>query len=172
MHDTKPWYASLTVWGAIVSVAASALALFNIHLDAQAQSDLRDLLLAASTLAGGAVALWGRLRASRRIVTPGTVQTAARPRPQDWRMNALIPFAPILLLLPLSQSTGCSALTLPSADYVAADRATYEAVAPEYAQYVHSDASLDDEQRARRSRTIDTWRLRIESATPGRDARD
>src|SRR5438105_1606009 len=66
MHDTKPWYASLTVWGAVVSLLASLLALFKVRLDPQLQSDLRDWLLAAATLAGGAASLWGRLRASRR----------------------------------------------------------------------------------------------------------
>ena len=170
MHDTKPWYTSLTVWGAIVSVLASVLALFDLRLDERTQADLRDWLLAASTLAGGAVALWGRLRASRRILTPGTVQTtaagAARPRPQNWRMNAFLPFALISSLLLLSQCPGCAALTLPPADYVSADRATYDAVAPEYLDYVHADPALDEEQRARRTRTIDSWRLRIDAARP------
>jgi hypothetical protein len=176
MHDTKPWYASLTIWGAAVSVIASILALFKVHLDPQLQSDLRDWLLAAATLAGGAASLWGRLRASRRIETPGTVVTtrdagaARKPRPQDWRHNGLLPFAPILLLLPLSQCTGCAALSAalstvpPPPDYVAADRATYEAVAPEYSAYVAQDAGLDEEERARRERTIATWDARLAAA--------
>ena len=46
----------------------------------------------------------------------------------------------------------------------AADRATYDAVAPEYAAYVANDATLSDEQRARRDRTVQTWRLRLETA--------
>ena len=162
MHDTKPWYTSVTVWGAIVSLIASALGLFKIQLDPQFQSDLRDWLLAAATLAGGATALWGRLRASRRILSPQTVETTViKPRPQDWRMNAALPFAPVSLLLLLSQSAGCSALRLPAADYVAADRATYQAVAPEYAAYVHADESLDAEERGRRDRTLATWDARI-----------
>ena len=160
MHDTKPWYTSVTVWGAIVSVLASVLAMFKIRLDPQLQADLRDWLLAASTLAGGAAALFGRLRASRRILSPQTTET----RPQDWRMNAAFPFAPILLLLPLSQSTGCAALRPPTPDYVAADRATYDAVAPEYAGYVNADAGLEPEQRERRARTLQTWDARIRSA--------
>jgi hypothetical protein len=161
MHDTKPWYTSVTIWGAIVSVLASALALFRVHLDAQFQADLREWLLAASTLAGGAASLYGRLRASRRILSPQTSET----RPQRWRMNLL--FAPILLLLLGSQSTGCSALQPPAPDYVAADRATYEAVAPEYAAYVHADPALDEEGRARRGRTLATWDARVRAAQAG-----
>jgi hypothetical protein len=163
MHDTKPWYASLTLWGSIVTMLASLLALFHVRVDPQLQADLRDWLLAAATLAGGAASLWGRLRASRRILTPGTVEST-RPRPQNWRMNAALPFAPILLLLPLSQCTGCAALTQPPPDYVAADRATYEAVAPEYARYVDADPGLDTEQKARRARTVAAWEARIRSA--------
>jgi hypothetical protein len=62
---------------------------------------------------------------------------------------------------------GCSALQsvqAPGGAYVAADRATYEALAPEYAAYVAADPALADEQRARRTRTLETWRMRIESA--------
>jgi hypothetical protein len=84
-------------------------------------------------------------------------------------MNAvLFPFAPILLLLLLSQSTGCSALQPPTPDYVAADRATYEAVAPEYAAYVHDDPALDDEEKGRRDRTIATWDARVRAAEGGK----
>jgi hypothetical protein len=169
MHDTKPWYTSLTIWGAIVSLIASALALFRVRLDPQLQADLRDWLLAASTLAGGAASLWGRLRASRRILTPQTIETRpGKPRPQDWRMNGLLPFAPMLLLLPLSQCTGCSALTFPPPDYVAADRATYEAVAPEYAGYVQEDPRLDEDERVTRARTLQTWDARLRAAERGK----
>lgn len=164
MTHTKPWYASLTIWGAIVSVVASVLSLFEVRLDPQLQSDLRDWLLAGATLAGGAAALWGRLRASRRILSPQTRET----RPQDWRMNAALPFAPISLFLLLSQSAGCSVLQVPAASYVAADRATYDAVAPEYAAYVDADDALDQAERARRARTLAAWDARIRAAAAGK----
>jgi hypothetical protein len=62
---------------------------------------------------------------------------------------------------------GCSALQslrAPGGAYVAADRATYEALAPEYAAYVAADPALADDERARRTRTLQTWRMRIEAA--------
>ena len=80
MHDTKPWYTSVTIWGSLVSVLASALSLFKIHIDPQLQADLRDWLLAGATLAGGAAALWGRLRASRRILSPAPKTRRIRAR--------------------------------------------------------------------------------------------
>ena len=58
-------------------------------------------------------------------------------------------------------TTGCSALTLPSPDYLSADRATYDAVAPEYSAYVHADPALDDDERATRDRTLATWDARL-----------
>lgn len=50
------------------------------------------------------------------------------------------------------------------AAYVAADRATWEAVAPEYRAYVEADPRLDDAQRARRRTTLETWARRIAEA--------
>ena len=196
MNDTKPWYLSAGVWGAIVSLVASLLSLFKVELDPRLQGDLRDWMLALATLVASAVALYGRVRASRRIAlarpsgaannsaddapasAASTAQTTApapgaRPAPsQNWRMNHVLIGA--LLLSPLlAHCAGCRQLGTvlgpsPSATYVAADRATFEAVAPEYASYVHNDASLDEDERARRDRTVETWRLRIESAERGK----
>ncbi|MFQ5352515.1 MAG: hypothetical protein ACE5D3_05510 [Candidatus Binatia bacterium] len=45
--------------------------------------------------------------------------------------------------------------------YVAADKATYDAVAPEYRAYVEADDSLDSEQKKRRARTLKAWETRI-----------
>ena len=56
---------------------------------------------------------------------------------------------------------GCRA---PETAYFKADRATYTAIAPEYGAYVAADPALSPEQRARRARTLDGWRLRIEAA--------
>lgn len=46
--------------------------------------------------------------------------------------------------------------------YVAGDRATYSAVTPEYLDYLRHDPRLTAEQVARRERTVESWRLRIE----------
>jgi len=58
----------------------------------------------------------------------------------------------------------CSTTDLIRAEYTAADRATYDAVAPAYQAYVDADASLDSDEKKRRTRTITTWRLRLEQA--------
>lgn len=90
----------------------------------------------------------------------------ARARPFGFSMPrglALLGAASLLA----SGVGGCSALQgvqAPGGAYVAADRATYEALAPEYAAYVAADPALADDDRARRTHALQTWRLRIEAA--------
>jgi len=59
-------------------------------------------------------------------------------------------------------AAGCA----PDSAYVAADRATFDAIAPEYAAYVSADPALDDARRSRRLRTLQAWRVRLEQADP------
>lgn len=70
-------------------------------------------------------------------------------------------YAIILLLLT------CQACASVPELYVDADRATFDAVAPEYTRYIESDADLDDGQKDRRLRTLDTWERRIQAAEEG-----
>jgi len=67
----KPWWQSRTVLGALVVLLASGLRLAGVDVDQQA---LTSLVLDAVSLLGGALALWGRIAASRPIrrrVLPG-----------------------------------------------------------------------------------------------------
>lgn len=64
-------------------------------------------------------------------------------------------------LVALSFVASCS----PPAEYVAADMDTYKAIAPEYSNYIQADPNLSMEQKARRSRTVDAWRIRVEQAS-------
>lgn len=56
---------------------------------------------------------------------------------------------------------GCGTI---AKEYVAADRAMYEAVAPEHAKYVSEDGTLSDEDKKLRLATLDAWRYRLEQA--------
>jgi len=47
-------------------------------------------------------------------------------------------------------------------DYVKADQATFDAIAPEYRAYVESDAKLDADQKTRRLRTLESWKVRLQ----------
>lgn len=49
-----------------------------------------------------------------------------------------------------------------------AEQDTYQAVAPEYLQYVERDTALTEEQRQSRRDTVETWRMRAFAGTvPG-----
>lgn len=65
----------------------------------------------------------------------------------------------------LFAATGCPATSdIIREDYVAADRATFEAIVPRYREYVEADPGLDAEEKKRRNRTVDTWDLRLKQA--------
>lgn len=67
MTETKPWYASRTIWGALIAVAASLGASFGLTLSEQDQSSLADAALQITGAIGALIALYGRVRASHRI---------------------------------------------------------------------------------------------------------
>jgi len=84
----KPWWASKTIIGAIVVIAAQGARLAGWEVDTSA---LTNEVLTAVSLLGGALAWWGRVKAerpiSRRRIAPGVgndpdaegVPPAARP---------------------------------------------------------------------------------------------
>lgn len=57
--------------------------------------------------------------------------------------------------------TACGSL---DKQYVEADRATFDAVAPRYSKYLDEDKALDDTTRQERKDTITSWRVRLETA--------
>jgi hypothetical protein len=104
MNSTKPWYSSAGIWGALVSMFVGIAGVFHLHPDAQWATDATQWLVTLGSLIGGAMALWGRIRATRQIATPGTPPAA---------MKLL---AAGLLLAALSGcASGTSATTQPSA---------------------------------------------------------
>lgn len=52
----------------------------------------------------------------------------------------------------------------PTELYVKADRATYQAIAPEYIKYVDLDGQLSQDQKDRRHRLVEAWDGRIRAA--------
>src|SRR6185503_10326974 len=132
----------------LVTMIVGVLGAFEVRIDPSLQQDAAQWLLAAETLLSGGLSLWGRLRASRRI--------RSGAGPQSWPIKLLLGAA---LLTP----SGCQLLQSPTQANLAADRATFDAIAPEYAAYVANDSALTPDQRARRARTIEAWRMRIES---------
>lgn len=68
MNDMKAWWMSRGVWGSLVAIGAGAVGVTGINLDAPIQSELTDILISGATLAGGAVALYGRIVAVAKVI--------------------------------------------------------------------------------------------------------
>lgn len=62
--DPKPWYRSRGVLGSLMVVVAQLGALAGLSLD---PGLLTELALQGVTLAGGVIALWGRVRAEQPV---------------------------------------------------------------------------------------------------------
>ncbi len=65
--DVKPWYQSRAVWGSLVAIIAPLGMLVGLEIDSGFQVSLVDFLVLAGSAVGGAVALWGRLKATKTI---------------------------------------------------------------------------------------------------------
>lgn len=71
------------------------------------------------------------------------------------------------LLLPTGACvSGCGSL---DREYVRADRATFDAIAPEYLDYIREDGDLDAEQKHLRRLNVGAWQQRLEAAEHGDD---
>ena len=67
MNDVKSLFASKTFWGALVAVAAGVIGLFGYAVTPEDQAWLVDSIAAAGAIVGGLVAVYGRVKASKRI---------------------------------------------------------------------------------------------------------
>ena len=71
MEQSKPWYASKTVWGSVIGGAGLVTAYFGTSLDTETQKLLVDqttgLIIAALALISTVTTLVGRLRAKKPI---------------------------------------------------------------------------------------------------------
>lgn len=67
MIDTKEWWKSKTVWGALVALGGALGGLFGMELDGAAQDEVATALSVAAGAVGAIVAVIGRLDARARL---------------------------------------------------------------------------------------------------------
>lgn len=67
MTDEKKWYTSKGVWGGIVTVLALALTAFGYGIGADDQAALVDYLVSIGGAVGGLLAIYGRVKASKKV---------------------------------------------------------------------------------------------------------
>jgi len=67
MEENKSWYLSKTVWGGLITVAASFAGMFGLSIGLETQGELADYMVMGATVIGGLVAIYGRIKASKTI---------------------------------------------------------------------------------------------------------
>jgi hypothetical protein len=64
--ETKPWYLSSTILGAITTGLISLLGIFHISIG-DLQTQISGALLAIGTAVSTIITIWGRIRATKKI---------------------------------------------------------------------------------------------------------
>lgn len=67
MENFKGFFASKTVWGAIVVMLSGVAGIFGYSVDAQAQASLVEIGTSIVSAIGGIFILFARVRATKRI---------------------------------------------------------------------------------------------------------
>ena len=67
MTSVKPWYASRTVWGSLIAVAAALLSAVGINMDEPLQKAAVDVILQIVAVSGSLFAVHGRFKATSLI---------------------------------------------------------------------------------------------------------
>ncbi len=68
MDNTKVWWQSKGVWGSVVAMAAGVGHVAGIDISQPIQNELTDIIVGFGTLAGGALALYGRIKAVAAVI--------------------------------------------------------------------------------------------------------
>ncbi|MFZ5650158.1 MAG: hypothetical protein ACOY4I_04800 [Bacillota bacterium] len=65
--ETKKWWQSKAVWGGLVAVGGAVAGAFGIQVDEQTKADIVDCIMVMAGAAGGMLAIYGRLKADKKI---------------------------------------------------------------------------------------------------------
>jgi hypothetical protein len=118
-RNYKGLFASRTVWGGLIALLAGVLGVFGISMDDATQQAAIEVGLALGSAIGGAVAIYGRIKASKRIT----------PSSGSGMKALLLLFLPALL-------AGCALKTMPAHEQAVAigqeTGAAYVALHEEY----------------------------------------
>ncbi|WP_137132762.1 hypothetical protein [Rhizobium sp. FY34] len=67
MDNSKTWYQSKTVWGALIAISASLLQMSGRDISVSDQNALADAIVSLAGAVGGIFAIYGRLSARTSI---------------------------------------------------------------------------------------------------------
>ena len=66
-QDTKAWYESKSVWGGLLAVVAGIAGVFGYAVSPEDQAVLAEAAVSIVSVAGGLLAVFGRIKASKAI---------------------------------------------------------------------------------------------------------
>lgn len=132
MNETKPWYQSKTIIGAIVAAFASVAQVAGLDLSTDLQTEIVDAILLAATAVGAILTVVGRVKAKTGIAgNPGT------PGPPSGTALTLA-FAIVLPVI----AGGCAYTSAEtSSQKVYALQSDYAAIQTAAVGYIESDAA-------------------------------
>jgi hypothetical protein len=152
MPELKPWYQSKTIISSLITVVVSMLGVIGVGADAIDQDGLANMIILAVTGMTGIASIVFRIVATSRI---GEIE------PPSGRLGYGMPLLAFAVGVMALGMTGCATL---DAEYVAADKAIYESVAPDYLNYLARDTARDTVDVRTQKSVVEAWRLQIEAA--------
>jgi hypothetical protein len=139
----------------LVTAAIFVCSLFHFAVTQQFQADLTASITSLVGLAVSLISLWSHIK--NGAPSPSSGSSAGGTGGTVAKLLLLGIFIAACL-----QATGCA--TAPAPSYIQADQQTYNAIAPEYQDYVNDDPALAPDEKQRRLDTLATWQLRINHA--------
>ena len=68
LNDSQPWYASKAIWGGVLAIVLPlAATLLHVSVSDADTQEIAALLAGAGGLVGGALAIYGRIKATKTI---------------------------------------------------------------------------------------------------------
>ncbi len=67
MEETKKWWESTAIWGAVVALLGGLAGIFGYSLGPDDQEVLTSILASVAGTVGSIIAIWGRVKASKTI---------------------------------------------------------------------------------------------------------
>ncbi len=67
MYDAKSFFASKTIWGGLIALAASIAAVWGYSISPNDQSQIVELITGIGGMIGSMLAIYGRVVATRKI---------------------------------------------------------------------------------------------------------
>lgn len=142
MESSKSPLSSMTIQGVVLLLLAFILEKFKVEVDGAVKEEIASYISALLVAIGGIMGVWGRVRATKRIVGSGS----------DTTIPKLIIL--VFMLFGAVSAFGCSDTALARS----ADMFVNQTVGPEYIEYISSDPRLSATDREDRLQNVESFR--------------